>query len=165
MSAPDSALSSAWQAALAAELQAVFGYGIVQAHLAPDEGETSSPQFDLAVHSASAHSELSESMSANMVAMGVTPIGPQADYPALYPVTSAKQAQALAARLEDDCCSSWRALYAACAPTNASNTATPSVPAGLRTSAQQALTASAVRATRWRRQLKQAPLTTPFPGL
>jgi hypothetical protein len=108
-----------------------------------------------------------------MLAAGLTPRGPLADYPTLYPVTSAKQAEALAVRMEDDCSSAWRALYAACVPTNVPknlpknepNPVAAAPPAGLRAAAQSGLTDSAVRATRWRQLTKATPLTQPFPGL
>jgi hypothetical protein len=159
----NAALASAWQAALAAEYQAVFGYGIVQAHLVPESGD--SPAFDIAQSCGAEHGTLTQSISDAMLAVAMTPHGPAADYPSLYPVESAKDAGALAARLEDDCTSAWRALYAACAPQVAPNAQPAAPPAGLRESAQSELSASAVRATRWRKYAKVTPYTEPFPGL
>ena len=52
----------------------------------------------------------------------------------------------------------WRYLYA-----QEASTASPR--AGLRGSAQAALTASAVRATRWRYLADPGHATTPFPGI
>jgi hypothetical protein len=180
-------VAAPWQAALAAEYQAVFGYGIVQAHLVPDSGD--SPAFDLAANCGAAHESLTESISTAMLAANQTPQGPAADYPSLYPVESAKDAALLAIRLEDDCSTAWRALYAACAPQDAAGSQSagsqsagsqsagsqsggphspapqPPAPKGLRATAQAALTDSAVRATRWRRHVGVTPLTQPFPGL
>jgi hypothetical protein len=163
MTAPSAALVRAWQAALAAEYQAVFGYGIVQAHLVPDSGD--SPALDLAVSCGNEHQALTQSNAEAMLAVSVTPQGPFADYPSLFPVTSAKDASALAIRLEDACTSAWRALYAACAPAATSGAQPAAPPVGLRASAQAALTASAVRATRWRKHANVTPSTQPFPGL
>jgi hypothetical protein len=84
-------------------------------------------------------------------------VAPAADYPDLYPVTDAASAARLAIGLEDECAAAWRYLYAVAA----------SAPGGTgsRAPAQQALIASAVRATQWRRVAGLARLTDPFPGL
>jgi hypothetical protein len=50
-------------------------------------------------------------------AAGLVPVAPEADYPALYPVSDAAAARALAARVEDDCAGAWRYLYAQAATT------------------------------------------------
>jgi hypothetical protein len=160
---PVAPLVAAWQAALAAEYQAVFGYGIVQARLRTDAVDN--PAFDIAQSSSDEHYALSQSIAEAMRAAAVTPDGPLADYPSLYPVESAKDAQALAIRLEDDCSNAWRALYAACAPQAPPNAHVAAPPADLRASAQKQLNASAVRATRWRKRAGVVPLTHPFPGL
>ncbi|HEY3737171.1 MAG TPA: DUF4439 domain-containing protein [Jatrophihabitans sp.] len=171
---PTAELTTAWQAALAAEHQAVFGYGLVQAHLVTEDDVISNevpddfsgnPHAALARACDTAHAALVESVSEAMLAVGLTPRGALADYPALYPVTSAKDALALAARMEDDCCSAWRGLYAACTPEAAPNADLAAPPTGLRDATQQALTASAVRALRWRKAMKAPQLTDAFPGL
>jgi hypothetical protein len=140
------AVDAAWQAALAAEHRAVFGYGLLGAQL------HHSPRLALAIRCSDAHEALRDTTESAMVAARLTPVPPAADYPDLYPVTTAAQAAALAVRLEDGCAAAWRFLYAA---TAAPGGRSPAV----RAAAQTALTASAVRAVQWR----QAPV--PFPGL
>jgi cytosine/adenosine deaminase-related metal-dependent hydrolase len=147
-----SALSAAWQAALAAEHQAVFGYALLGPHL-------SGADQQLAVANSDAHESLRNRTEDSLGAAGLTPVAPRADYPTLYPVPSARAARALAVRLEDACASAWRFLYAQAA-SGAGAGAT-----GLRTSAQSALTASAVRASRWRVIVDPARPTTAFPGI
>jgi hypothetical protein len=142
---------AAWQAALAAEHQAVFGYGLLGPQL---RGAAQR----LAVQCSDAHEALRDATEQTLAAAGHTPVPPAADYPQLYPVPDAMAAGALAARLEDDCAAAWRYLYAQTA-------AGATVPAGLRGLAQVALTASAVRATRWRYLADPAHATTPFPGV
>lgn len=140
-----SGLQEAWQDALAAEHQAAYGYGLLGPHL---RGTSS---LHLAVECSDAHDKLVRSTSDDLLAAGTSPVQQAADYPALGAVTSAALARALAARLENDCATAWRYLYAVAAAGRANAT--------LRTSAQRNLTASAVRATRW------SGTTTAFPGL
>lgn len=148
------ALETAWQAALAAEQQAVFGYGVAGPHLAA-AGDVARAREDEAAHRA-----LLTSVSAQLAAAGLTPAAPQADYPGLYPVTNPAAARRLAVRLEADCATAWRYLYAALA---ADGPTTP--PAGLRAAAQNNLTSAAVRGVRWRVALGQSPATVAFPGV
>jgi Domain of unknown function (DUF4439) len=157
-----SALVNAWQAVLAAEHQAVFGYAVAGPHLRGAD-------LQLAVTCSDAHETLRDRTAAALDAAGLTPVAPLADYPALYPVTDAGAARRLGVRLEDDCAAAWRYLYAA-AVTAASGSASPSAAAttrarSLRGSAQAALTASAVRATRWRALVNPARPTSAFPGI
>jgi hypothetical protein len=147
-----SALTAAWQAALAAEHQAVFGYALLGPHLTGADQQ-------LAVASSDAHESLRDRTEASLDAAGLTPVAPRVDSPSLYPVTSARSARALALRLEDECASAWRFLYAQAASGPGARAA------ALRTSTQSALTASAVRASRWRVIVDPARPTTPFPGI
>jgi hypothetical protein len=141
------ALDEAWQAALAAEHEAVFGYGLLGPHLDAAADRT------LAVGCSNAHEQLRDRTAAALAAAGLAPVQPAADYPQLYPVTDATTARRCALRIEDDCAAAWRYLYLAAASTRDS--------AGnrLRSAAQQGLNASAIRATRWRGG------STPFPGI
>jgi hypothetical protein len=147
MTAVSDAVLAAWQGALAAEHRAVFGYALLGPHL------RGAPRLSLAIGCSNAHEALRDATAAAIAAAGATPVAPAADYPQLYPVDSATQAGALALRLEEGCAAAWRYLYAVAAQTAA---ATP-----VRRGAQDALTASAVRATRWRGS--GAPPA--FPGL
>lgn len=146
----EDAVVAAWQAALAAEHQAVFGYGLLGPRLRGGAQR-------LAVACSDAHEALRDATEQALAAAGLAPVSPAADYPGLYPVPDASAAAGLAARLEDECAAAWRYLYAQTA-----STAAP--PAGLRATAQDALTASAIRAARWRHLLDPARATTPFPG-
>ncbi len=145
-------LHPAWQQALAAEHQAVFGYGLLGPHL--ESADTAR-----AVAASDAHETIRNHTETAMAAAGLTPTAPRADYPALYPVPDAAAARRLAVRLEDNCAAGWRALFAAAS-------AASGHPAGtLRAEAQRQLTAAAVRATQWRAVVDPHRATTPFPGL
>ncbi len=146
-----SVLTAAWQAALAAEHQAVFGYPLLGPRL-------STADQSLAYADAGAHETLRDATAAALSTAGQTPVAPLADYPALYPVPDATAARRLAVRLEDDCAQAWRYLYLQAA------SATGTTARRLRTSAQAGLTASAVRAARWRARLDPRQATEPFPG-
>jgi hypothetical protein len=145
-------VAAAWQGALAAEARASFGYGLLGPHL-------SGAQLTRAVGCSDAHDQLRDRTAAAVAAAGLTPVGPAADYPELYPVGSARAALALAVRLEDDCASAWRYLYL-----RAASSAGPQARA-IRPGAQAALTASAVRAAGWRVTLDPAHASVPFPGV
>jgi len=153
MSTPGSdALDAAWQAALAAEHQALFGYGVLGPHL---------PKADtqLAYACVDAHEVLRDATTTAISASALTPVTPLADYPSLYPVTDEATARRLAVRLEEACAAAWRFLYLRAA-------AQPSARAtALRRSAQGGLTDSAVRAARWRVRLDPAHAATAFPGI
>ena len=146
------ALDVAWQAALAAEHQAAFGYGLLGPHLAGSRQR-------LAVACSNAHEALRDATALAISRAGLTPVAPDPDYPDLYPVDTADAARRLAIRLEDDCAVAWRYLYLQAASAHTTRNA------ALRGAAQDALTASAVRATRWRALVTPARATTPFPGL
>ncbi len=141
-------VDAAWQAALGAEQQAVFGYALLGPRL------TSADEVALARRCAAEHGALRDATASGLTAAGLTPQAAAADYPALYPVPDDTAARRLAVRLEQDAAEAWRALYAAVAadPHGARSGA-------LRAAAQGALTASAVRAVRWRGR------SVPFPGI
>lgn len=143
------ALDSAWQAALAAEQEAVFAYGLLGPRLASTE---------LADASLAAHETLRDATTDAIARAGLEPVPPASDYPSLYPVPDAAAARAVAARVEDGCATAWRYLYLVAA-------STPGAQArGLRGTAQEALTASAVRAMQWRARVNPGHATRPFPG-
>jgi hypothetical protein len=150
MTAP-TPLDTAWQAALAAEHQAVFGYSL----LGPRLNAGDRPR---AVACSDAHEALRDATQAAIARTGLVPVPPEADYPALYPVADATAARRLAVRLEDDCASTWRYLYLRAASTNAARARSQ------RAVAQQGLDASAVRAAQWRQLISPTQATTPFPG-
>ena len=145
------ALDDAWQAALAAEHEAVFGYGLLGPQLAGG-------QQQLAVTCSNAHETLRDATSEALAATGLVPVQPAADYPALYPVPDAGAARTLAIRLEDGCAAAWRYLYLRAASSSDTTART------LRGTAQAALTASAVRAAQWRTLVTPDHPTVAFPG-
>lgn len=144
-----SELESAWQGALAAEHEAVFAYGLLGPRL-------STPA--LAEACAAAHETLRDTTIGAIAAAGLVPVPPASDYPRLYPVPDADAARALAVRVEDDCATAWRYLYLVAASTSGAQARQ------LRSTAQDALTASAVRAVRWRVLETPEHATRPFPG-
>jgi hypothetical protein len=146
-----SAMRAAWQRALAAEQQAAFGYPVLGPHLSGAEQQ-------LAVACSNAHETLRDATADALAGARLTPAAPRADYPGMYPVSSAGAARALAIRLEDDCAAAWRYLYLRAAST------TGTLAGQLRSSAQDALTASAVRAAQWRAASGTIRPTLPFPG-
>jgi hypothetical protein len=144
-------LVDAWQAALASEHQAYFGYGLLGPRLPAAVDRTRAHTCQ------QSHATLRDATAADLVAKGQPPVAPLADYPALYPVASARAAQALAVRLENDCAAAWRYVFALAAG--------PDGDATLRPSAQQALIDSAVRATQWRVSTGAHATTVAFPGI
>lgn len=148
-----SALVDAWQHALGAEQQAAFGYALAGPHLDADTGR------ELARTCQSAHEALRDETTTAISAAGGAPTPPAADFPSLYPVGDARSAQRLGIRLESDAAAAWRYLYAVAAES------TGAQPTAARKSAQAALIASAVRATRWRVLLNPGQATVAFPGI
>ncbi len=140
----------AWQAALAAEHRACYGYGV----LGP---RCTGAAFDLARACAEAHQGLRLRTAAAIAAAGADPVPPEPDYPDLYSVTDQRSAGRLAVTLEDGCAEAWRYLYATAAATASGRPA--------RDPAQRALTASAVRGVQWRPMTGAVRLTEPFPGI
>lgn len=141
------ALSDAWQAALAAEQQAAFGYALLGPRL-------SAKEQDLARSCQAAHDDTRDQTADAIAASGAAPTAPRGDYPALYPLAQAPRI--LAAELEDECAAAWRYLYGEAAQSRNA--------AAIRKQAQRALTASAVRATRWRVLAQSTHPVVAFPG-
>lgn len=146
-------MSQAWSAALSAEQQACFGYALTGAYVGAGTAS------GLARTCQRAHEVLRDSAAAAISEAGDVPSPPMADYPSVYPVRDPGSARRLAVRLEQDAAAAWRYLYAVAAD------ATGPAAGRARTTAQAALTASAVRATKWRVLLDPATATTAFPGL
>jgi Domain of unknown function (DUF4439) len=140
-------LDVAWQAALAAEQRAVFGYGLLGPRLS-DAADRAAAHVDQA-----AHALLQAQTAAALAASSQEPDEPAADYPDLYPVRDASAARALALRLEEQSAAAWRYLYATAAAATGPSAAT------VRRQAQGGLIGSAVRALRWRGR------PVPFPGI
>src|SRR5436305_1470713 len=62
-------LHSAWQAALAAEHEAVFGYGVLGPHVTGSDEQ-------LAISCSSAHEALRDATEADLAGVGLTPVAP-----------------------------------------------------------------------------------------
>lgn len=146
-----STITDAWQRALGAEQQAVFGYALAGPRL--DAGT------NLARACQAAHEALRDQTESAIEKAGAAPAPPPADFPSLYPVPDAGAAQRLAIRLEQDAAKAWRYLYAVAAQGSGADAV------AARSAAQAALTASAVRATRWRLLVDPARATVAFPGI
>jgi hypothetical protein len=148
-----SALVDAWQAALSAEEQAVYGYGLLGPYV------SGAAHVALAHTCLAAHEGLRDDIVSAMTTAEQNPADPPADYPLLYPVSVGPAAAQLAVRLEQDAATAWRYLYVAASKSRGA-TATM-----LRTAAQAALIASAVRAVQWRQTVAPTAATVPFPGI
>lgn len=138
-------MSAPLQAALAAEYEGVFAYSVLGPWLSgADQQRAAADQ--------AAHETLRDSVIATLVAAGVTPVAAAADYPAAYAARDVRSAIEVAVRVEEQCAAAWRYAFTA-------------VPSTQRAAAQAALTASAVRAAVWRRELSPDAPTVAFPGL
>jgi hypothetical protein len=149
----------AWQQALATEYATVFGYGV----LGPRLGSAAS--VALARTGEQAHRDLGERTAGDLSAAGHVPVAPAADYPLPYPVTDDLSAKHFAIRLESGCASAWRYLISVAASDGGDSGSDADQLRTLRAVAQAALTASAVRAMRWRQLIDPAKATVPFPGI
>ncbi len=145
-------LDDAWRAALAAEQQAVYGYGLVGPNVPPAD-------VTLARTCAAAHLALVSAIEAQMADQEVGPWPQPADYPELYPVQPGDAARRLALRLEDQTAVAWRALYAQAVATGGAQGRT------LRAQGQNGITAAAVRAVQWRYLLTPTHASVAFPGI
>lgn len=132
-------------AALANEHAVVYGYGIVSARCAPEVNTLVSSALNQ-------HRERRDQTISMLTGRSVTPPVAAAGYQLPMPVITPADAEKLAARMEKDSEASWRAFVEQ-AQSNDD-----------RTFGVAALTQSAVLAARWKQQLGDWPVTTPFPG-
>ncbi len=132
--------ASALTALLAAEHAAVYGYGVLGAHLNDARRVAALSAYDT-------HRQLRDRLIARLAARSLPTPAPALAY-ALPAGSPAQQAIAL----EDGLCVLWRDLVAS----------TDS--ADLRGLAVRALADAAVRAVRWRQVAGQHPVTVPLPG-
>ncbi len=84
----------ALQAALAAENAAIFGYGVVGAHLTGSSQTTAGQDW-------TAHNQARDALTAMISGLGAAPAAAQASYQLPFRVHDAASATALAAYLED----------------------------------------------------------------
>ena len=150
MTTPTQTLNAAWQAALGTEYAAVYYYGALGPQL------TDAGQIALARTFEEQHRELRDRTAASLVAAGQSPASPQTDYPLPFALAGSVDAQRLALATESSCAAAWRYLV--------TTAASGPAPSRLRQTASDVLTATAIRATRWRSILHPAQPTVPFPG-
>jgi Domain of unknown function (DUF4439) len=130
---------SALQVALAAEHAAIYGYGVLGAHLTGSLERAA--QQDWAVHQVAR-----DTLESKLTALGAQPVPAQAAYQLPFQVGAIPAAVSLAAFLEDRVATAYLGLVALDDP-------------GLRAWGAQQVRASAVRATSW------SGSTAAFPGL
>jgi hypothetical protein len=129
----------ALQAALAAEHAAIYGYGVVGAHL-------TGPLERAAQQDWAAHQVARDTLESRLTSLGAQPVAAQDAYRLPFPVHSVPAAVSLAAFLEDRVATAYLGLVALDDP-------------GLRAWGAQQVRASAVRATSW------SGRAAAFPGL
>jgi hypothetical protein len=132
------------QEALAAEHAAVYGYGVLGAHLV-------GVQQTAARDAEQAHRGRRDALTEQLTTAGATPTPAAPAYRLPSPVRDAAGALALALTLEERTGNVWGA-------------ALPDLGGTDRSTALAALADCAVRATGWRRAAGKAPATVPFPG-
>jgi ferritin-like protein len=130
--------------ALSAEYAAIYGYGIVGAHL------TGANQ-DAARQAEAAHRSRRDALLVRMAAASATPPAADPAYTLPYAVTDRDTALKLAVDLEDGAARAW---YGAIGATSGDD----------RSLAANALIDCSVRATRWRKLAGTTPATLTFPG-
>jgi hypothetical protein len=136
--------NEALAAALEAEHAAIFGYGVVGAHL-DRSGQTACRQAE------TAHRDRRDALVARMVAANEAPPAAAPAYELPFAVADRDSALRLAVHLEEGAARAWRQ-------------ALPATSGDERRFAVAALMDCAVRATRWRRTAGTLPATVPFPG-
>jgi hypothetical protein len=130
--------------ALLAEYAAIYGYGVVGAHL-------NNANLDAAREAESAHRGRRDTLLLRLSRQNATPPAAPAAYALPFPVTDKGSALRLAVELEDGTARSWHDVLGVTTGDD-------------RSLALNSLTDCAVRATRWRRSAGISPLTLTFPG-
>ena len=146
---PEDAEPAALFDAVATEHAAIYGYGVVSAHVMPEDNE-------LVSEAVAQHRDRREAAIAILKERSITAPLPAAGYQLPFPVTGPIGAAKLAVRMESDCAVAWRAVLE---QSSGEGTAEAD-----RAFALTALTQSALMAARWRQQLGAWPVTEAFPG-
>ncbi len=142
---PKDPAEAAWYDAVAAEHAAIYGYGVVSAHVMPDDNE-------LVSQAVAEHRDRREAALQILSDRSAKAPLPAPGYQLPIVVGSQKSAAKLAVRMESDCAVAWRAVL--------EQTDTDSD----REFGTKALTQCAVLAARWRKVLGAWPVTEAFPG-
>lgn len=146
---PSEAGPGAWFDAVAAEHAAIYGYGLVSAHVMPDDNK-------LVSESVAEHRDRREAAVTLMTERSIKVPMPAVGYQLPMAVDSPAAAATLAIRMESDCAVAWRAVLE---QTSGGDTAEQD-----RAFAGTALTQCAVLAARWRVVQGGWPVTEAFPG-
>lgn len=139
-----SAASDALDRALAAEYAAIFGYGVVGAHL-------SSAEQDAARQADAAHRARRDALLVKLTTASASPPASDPAYALPFAVTDRASALKLAVALEDGAARAWHGALGATTGAD-------------RQFVVNALVDCAVRATRWRVRAGVKPATLTFPG-
>jgi hypothetical protein len=145
---PSEAGPGAWFDAVAAEHAAIYGYGLVSAHVMPDDNK-------LVSESVAEHRDRREAAVTLMTGRSITVPMPAVGYQLPMAVDSPAAAATLAIRMESDCAVAWRAVLEQTSGDTAEQD---------RAFAGTALTQCAVLAARWRVVQGGWPVTEAFPG-
>ncbi len=135
--------------AVAAEHAAIYGYGMVSAHVMPDDNE-------LVSKSVAEHRDRREAAVALLNEQSIEVPLPAVGYQLPMMVNTPTDAAKLAIRIESDCAVAWRAVLE---QASGDDTADKD-----RAFAGTALTQCAVLAARWRQVLGAWPVVEAFPG-
>jgi|tagenome__1003787_1003787.scaffolds.fasta_scaffold17711701_1 hypothetical protein len=138
-------MSEQLSAALAAEEAAIYAYGLIGVNLTAP-AEIREARAAEAVHR-TRRDTLVSALAQGKASSAPAPAG----YQLPFPVSDRASALKLAIHVEDGVAAAWRVLL----PVSRNRD---------RAEALNALTDSAVRATRWRRLAAVTPVTLPFPG-
>jgi hypothetical protein len=142
---PEDADQAALFDALATEHGAIYGYGIVSAHVMPEQNE-------LVSQALLEHRERREAAIAMLTERSVKVPLPAAGYQLPMAVTKSTEAAKFAIQMESDCAVAWRAVM------EQANSEQD------RAFGLKALTQCAVTAARWRQVLGAWPVIAAFPG-
>ena len=142
---PKDPAEAAWYDAVAAEHAAIYGYGVVSAHVMPDDNE-------LVSQSVAEHRDRREAALKILAERSQKAPLPAPGYQLPLVVSAQKTAAKLAVRMESDCAVAWRAVLE---QTDSDSD---------REFAAKALSQCAVLAARWRKVLGAWPVTEAFPG-
>jgi hypothetical protein len=134
----------ALRAALAAEHAAIYGYGVVGAHLSGETQESARQAEQL-------HRDRRDDVAQRIEAEGGKLVAAEPAYALPIAVADAQSAMSLAARLEEGTAGAWREALSGISGDD-------------RRLGLDALIACAVMATRWRQAAQIQPVTVPFPG-
>ena len=142
---PKAADEAALFDAVAAEHAAIYGYGVVSAHVMPEQNE-------LVSQALMEHRDRRETAVAMLAERSIKVPLPAAGYQLPMAVNKSTEAAKLAIQMESDCAVAWRAVMEQADSEQD------------RAFAGTALTQCAVMAARWRQVLGGWPVTEAFPG-